>query len=630
MAKKSAGTSLVGSLRRGGLPLLVIVALVAYAFGGRIGSSDASAPPFAVSDLQSPPATAGQLIVVSAPTLGTNEATLQAFERTADGWRSVFGPMDAHLGRNGFRADRREGDGTTPTGTFTLTESFGIKPNPGTKLPYRQVGPYDYWVNDSRRPDLYNTWQTYTNGTPPWTAEHLSTFGRSYNHSVVIDFNRGDDMVVGRGSAIFLHVDNGKPTSGCVSIDEAALVRIMQWLDPAKQPHIMMNTVDKLLKVEDAPPVVAGLGGGIRPVAPVRVLDTRTGLGATGPVPARSTIDLQVSGVAGVPRDAVAVALNLTLTEQTEPTYLTVYPAPADPAQGPPLVSNVNARRGEHRANLVMVGLGDAGKVRIYNLTGSAHVVADLVGYVQPGLVGSFQPVTPYRALDTRIGTGRPGTTEPLGPAGEAEVPIAFAPANATAAIVNVTTAKPTAQTYLAAFKGASAWQGTSTVNTEPGEDSANLAVVPIDPATGTIRLRNANGTSHAVVDVQGFIVPGASDFTAALTPVRVLDTRAGIGARGRVAAGSLQPVVVRGLPAGVTAVAVTVTAVDVSRDAFVRVARWGDPPPESSNLNVPAGGTRANLAIVPVRADGRLAVTVNTGDMDVVVDVSGWFTPRP
>ena len=45
-------------------------------------------------------------------------------------------------------------------------------------------------------------------------------------------------------------------------------------------------------------------------------------------------------------------------------------------------MSNVNAEPGEHRANLVFVGVGDAGRVRIYNLAGSAHVVADLVGYV--------------------------------------------------------------------------------------------------------------------------------------------------------------------------------------------------------------------------------------------------------
>ena len=628
MAKKGAEGAVVRILKLA-VVATVVVAGGSYLLGNRLGRSAAAAA-IPIEDLQSPPADAGQLIVVSADGPGATTATLQAFERDGSGWRSVFGPMDAHVGRSGFSANRHEGDGSTPSGTYTLTESFGIKPQPTTVLPYRQVGPDDWWISDSSRPAIYNTWQTHAAPVPwdPTRAEHLINFAPSYNHAVVIDFNRGADMVVGKGSAIFLHADNGKPTSGCVSIADSSLVSIMGWLDPTRHPKIMMGTLDQLLKVRDAPPLTAGPSGGLRSVAPTRILDTRIGLGAVGPLAARTTFDLTVTGgAAQVPTDAVAVALNLTLTEQTEPTYLTVYPAPGDPTQGPPLVSNVNAVPGEHRANLVVVRVGDAGRIRVYNPTGRAQVVADLVGYVSPTAPGRFLPVTPYRVLDTRYATGLPRTTA-VGTREAVDVPVPFAPAEASAVVVNITVTDPSAATWLAAYQGHSAWDGTSSVNTTRGETSANLAIVPL-AADHTIRLQNANGSAHVVADVQGFVVTGTgSAYTAAQTPVRVLDTREGIAARGRLDASGLISVPVPGLPVGATAVAVTVTAVDPSADTYIRAVGAGDTGSQSSNVNLRKGETRANLAIVPVGPGGRITITTHAGDVQLIADVSGWFGP--
>ena len=68
----------------------------------------------------------------------------------------------------------------------------------------------------------------------------------SYRHAVVIDYNRFP-VVPGRGSAIFLHVWNANPTSGCVAIDFDRLVEIMRWLDPAKHPKIAIGTDAQLV-----------------------------------------------------------------------------------------------------------------------------------------------------------------------------------------------------------------------------------------------------------------------------------------------------------------------------------------------------------------------------------------------
>jgi L,D-peptidoglycan transpeptidase YkuD (ErfK/YbiS/YcfS/YnhG family) len=185
-----------------------------------------------------------QLVVVEVAEPADTFAQVQAFNRVDGHWQPAFAPTTARIGRSGISADRHEGDGTTPEGVFTLTEAFGNGPDPGTRLPYRPVHDQDYWVTDSSSP-YYNTWQS---GPPAgrWTAaEALWTLTQAYRHAVVIDYNR-NPVVAGRGSAMFLHVRNENPTSGCVAVDLDRLEEIMRWLDPAKAPRIAIGTESSL------------------------------------------------------------------------------------------------------------------------------------------------------------------------------------------------------------------------------------------------------------------------------------------------------------------------------------------------------------------------------------------------
>jgi L,D-peptidoglycan transpeptidase YkuD (ErfK/YbiS/YcfS/YnhG family) len=153
-------------------------------------------------------------------------------------------PTTARIGRSGVSSDHHEGDGTTPSGVYTLTEAFGNGPDPGSHLPYRAVHAQDYWVTDPSSP-LYNTWQE---GPPNgrWSsAEALWTITQSYWHAVVIDYNRSP-VVPGRGSAMFVHVRNENPTSGCVAVDLDQMVALVRWLDPARAPKIAIGTDDML------------------------------------------------------------------------------------------------------------------------------------------------------------------------------------------------------------------------------------------------------------------------------------------------------------------------------------------------------------------------------------------------
>jgi L,D-peptidoglycan transpeptidase YkuD (ErfK/YbiS/YcfS/YnhG family) len=184
---------------------------------------------------------ANQLVTVVASSPAATTATLTAWVRAAGTWKSVIGPVDAFVGSAGVGA-ASESVSRTPAGAFALTEAFGNLPSNGTRLPYFQADQSDWWVSDTESP-VYNTHYHCKPGTCPFNeniGENLRDAGADYNHAVVIDYNR-TPVVKGAGSAFFLHVSAGKPTSGCVSIDAGRLDEVMRWLDPAQHPEILIG-----------------------------------------------------------------------------------------------------------------------------------------------------------------------------------------------------------------------------------------------------------------------------------------------------------------------------------------------------------------------------------------------------
>jgi L,D-peptidoglycan transpeptidase YkuD (ErfK/YbiS/YcfS/YnhG family) len=169
-----------------------------------------------------------QQVVVTGQ-LSSSVATLRL---TACG-RTVAGPWPAHVGWNGLSRSRREGDGTTPIGTFRFGDTiYGSAPDPGVHLRYHRIVCGDYWVEDPRSPS-YNTFRHVACGTsPPFrAADGLWQSPRAYRHLAFIGYN-ADPVVPGRGSAIFLHASTGGPTNGCVSLSVPRLVQTLRWLRP--------------------------------------------------------------------------------------------------------------------------------------------------------------------------------------------------------------------------------------------------------------------------------------------------------------------------------------------------------------------------------------------------------------
>ncbi len=116
------------------------------------------------------------------------------------------------------------------------------------------------------------------------------------------------------------------------------------------------------------------------PLDPARVFDTREGEPGGGPkglIPAGTTIQPQIAGVAGVPEWAGGVVLNVTLIG-TAPGFATIWPTGLDR----PGTSSVNvSAANDVRPNGAIVRLGDGGRLDAFVLT-PAHVLGDVFGYL--------------------------------------------------------------------------------------------------------------------------------------------------------------------------------------------------------------------------------------------------------
>lgn len=183
--------------------------------------------------LRYPTGTSGHLIFAISSAYSSNHVVVTECAKKDGVWTTVT-TTTGRAGTAGFAepGKKREGDGKTPTGSYTLTEAFGMG-DPGTKLPYRTLhATGDCWGSTPGQ----RTYNEYYSGTCGAADEDLSATmrGGAYHQVVVIDYNR-PKAVPGKGSAIFFHVGGVTPTSGCISIAEDRLRAIMRTLNKGDQ-----------------------------------------------------------------------------------------------------------------------------------------------------------------------------------------------------------------------------------------------------------------------------------------------------------------------------------------------------------------------------------------------------------
>jgi L,D-peptidoglycan transpeptidase YkuD (ErfK/YbiS/YcfS/YnhG family) len=207
----------------------------------------AACPSNLANGLQAQPA-GSQLITVEATRTRTTSATLRIWRRSGGCWVAAGGPYPARVGRNGLSSNRREGDGTTPTGTFRISSTmYGNAANPGVAFRYRRLRCGDWWDEDPRSA-TYNTFQHVACGTrPPFrlASEGMWQNPKAYPYLAVVEFNMRP-TVPGRGSGIFLHAQTGNATNGCVSLRRAELRGVLRWLRPSASPTITIGTTAQL------------------------------------------------------------------------------------------------------------------------------------------------------------------------------------------------------------------------------------------------------------------------------------------------------------------------------------------------------------------------------------------------
>lgn len=150
------------------------------------------------------------------------------------------------MGRSGLipAAEKREGDGATPTGRWRLTRVHyraDRLPEPACPaLPVRAITPADRWCDDPVHPD-YNR---LVRAPFPASCETLFREDGLYDLIVETDHNT-DPIVPGAGSAIFLHCisPEKKPTAGCIAIPRPALQALLAAFDgPAVLEIVAQDT----------------------------------------------------------------------------------------------------------------------------------------------------------------------------------------------------------------------------------------------------------------------------------------------------------------------------------------------------------------------------------------------------
>jgi hypothetical protein len=369
---------------------------------------------------------------------------------------------------------------------------------------------------------------------------------------------------------------------------------------------------------------------------PTRVVDTRIGLGITGKLSANVPASFLVWGDGVVPSGATAVTGNVTVVNETN--GWAVYLGPVSTSS--PSTSNINFTAGQIIGNGGTVPLTSTGYLYATYMSTAGNttdLVFDITGYYMPNTAGAtYHPLaTPWRALDTRNGTG-------LSAKLTANAPVSFqvtgvgsiVPSNATAVTGNVTVVNETAGWAVYLGPVYTAYPTTSTINFTAGQITGNGLTVALN-TSGTLYatyMSTSGNTTDLVFDVTGYYTP---DTTGAryvpITPTRLLDTRINLGIIGKLSANTPATLQVTGgvVPSNAAAVTGNVTVVNETNGWAVFLGPVYSTSPATSTINFTTGQIKGNGLTVGLASGGYLYPTYmsNSGNTtDLVFDVTGYF----
>ncbi len=232
-----------------------------------------------------------------------------------------------------------------------------------------------------------------------------------------------------------------------------------------------------------------------------------------------------------------------------------------------------------------------------------------------------FEPVAPFRFVDTRIGLG----SGRLQGGRVTRLTVSTDP-SVVAVSANFVSTEAAGAGYLSTYNCSTGLPEVSTLGYLPGSAVANQAFVPL--AGGELCLFSLTD-SDVVIDINGYYRTDTGAGFVPVTPVRLYDTRS----PGNAPLGGEQELVLTvaggtpGAPVGSQAVAINLTAIVGAGPGFVRAYPCGAPSAaQISSINFGPGEVRANTVVTPVAADGTICLQSNT-TVDVAIDLAGYYS---
>ena len=370
-------------------------------------------------------------------------------------------------------------------------------------------------------------------------------------------------------------------------------------------------------------------------IEPCRVVDTRdatkpSGFGPpslTGPG-VRSFAILN-GPCTGIPADAQAYALNVTVVPQGDLGYLTIWPT----GQNQPVVSTLNSPEGEVKANAAIVPAGTGGAVSAY-VTNNTNLILDINGYFVPATDAgalAFYPMTPCRLVDTRAGAPQTILSGSLAANSTTTLPLLTSscgvPSTAQAYSLNFTLVPTAPVGFLTVWPAGESQPVVSTLNDPTGTVEANAAIAPA--GTGGAINVFVNDETNLLVDINGYFAPMAEGGLSLypLPPCRALDTRFPAGAEPFTGTITLDvPASGCGGTGAVAAYVLNATVVPPAPLGFLTLWPEGTATPGVSTLNAYNGEVTSNMAIVPTTS-AQISAYANESTY-LVLDAFGYFAP--
>jgi len=182
-----------------------------------------------------------QLLIAQNKSSEATTGLLYSYVLSEQGWEVGQKTLIVNFGKTGIAApgQKREGDGRTPAGAFAIGSAFGYQTDLETNLPFITLNENHFWDSESSSPTYNQLLEERPAGN---NYEVMRRQDHLYEYGLVICYNM-EPAIPNHGSAIFIHVERrpGSPTLGCISMAREPLRQLIEWLEPEKQPFIVIG-----------------------------------------------------------------------------------------------------------------------------------------------------------------------------------------------------------------------------------------------------------------------------------------------------------------------------------------------------------------------------------------------------